>query len=223
MLRYWPRFVAACRRRYGKVFTLRVSGVGTHGLPRRPRRHQDRVRRRPGRVPRRRGELDARAGSSATAPFWSSTTTSTETAAVLMMRAFHRDAVARQADVMAEIAAANIAKWPVGKRVTVAPRMAAITLEIILRTVIGATDPARLAALRDGDAAPAPVGALNTLAIANPRLQRRRPWHGCGALIARPIGCCTPRSPNVAPTPMSANRADVLAMLVRAAGDGGQR
>ena len=29
LLRYWPRYVTACRRRYGKVFTLRVSGVGT--------------------------------------------------------------------------------------------------------------------------------------------------------------------------------------------------
>ncbi|HNM85759.1 MAG TPA: cytochrome P450, partial [Mycobacterium sp.] len=26
---YWPRFVAACRRRYGSVFTLRMSGLGT--------------------------------------------------------------------------------------------------------------------------------------------------------------------------------------------------
>ena len=29
MLRSWPRFVAGCRRRYGKVFTLRISGIGT--------------------------------------------------------------------------------------------------------------------------------------------------------------------------------------------------
>ena len=29
MLRYWPRFVAACQRRYGKVFTLRVASLGT--------------------------------------------------------------------------------------------------------------------------------------------------------------------------------------------------
>jgi cytochrome P450 len=27
-LHYWPRF-AACRRRYGSVFTLRMSGLGT--------------------------------------------------------------------------------------------------------------------------------------------------------------------------------------------------
>ncbi len=29
MLRYWPRFVAACRRRYGSVFALRIATMGT--------------------------------------------------------------------------------------------------------------------------------------------------------------------------------------------------
>ena len=29
LLRYWPRFVTACRRRYGKVFTLRILSLGT--------------------------------------------------------------------------------------------------------------------------------------------------------------------------------------------------
>ena len=29
MLRYWPRLVAACQRRYGNVFTLRVASMGT--------------------------------------------------------------------------------------------------------------------------------------------------------------------------------------------------
>ena len=43
MLRYWPRYVAACRRRYGKVFTLRVAGDRHSGLRRRSRRHQDRL------------------------------------------------------------------------------------------------------------------------------------------------------------------------------------
>jgi cytochrome P450 len=29
MARYWPRFIAACRRRYGNVFTMRPFPVGT--------------------------------------------------------------------------------------------------------------------------------------------------------------------------------------------------
>ena len=58
---------------------------------------------------------------------------------------------------MAEIAAANIARWPLRQEFPVAPRMSEITLEVILRTVIGATDPARLTAFctpRSPSAAP---------------------------------------------------------------------
>jgi len=29
MLRYWPRFVSECRRRYGKVFAVRIASLGT--------------------------------------------------------------------------------------------------------------------------------------------------------------------------------------------------
>lgn len=57
-----------------------------------------------------------------------------------MLPPFHRDAVARQTEIMTEIAAANIAGWPVGTTFPVAPKMAEITLEVILRTVIGASD-----------------------------------------------------------------------------------
>jgi len=29
MARYWPRFISACRRRYGSVFTMRIATMGT--------------------------------------------------------------------------------------------------------------------------------------------------------------------------------------------------
>lgn len=51
----------------------------------------------------------------------------------LMSPPFHRDAVARQAGPIAEIAAANIAGWPMAKAFAVAPKMSEITLEVILR------------------------------------------------------------------------------------------
>ena len=91
---------------------------------------------------------------------------------------FHRDAVARQTGVMAEIAAANIATWPVGTEFAVAPKMSELTLEVILRTVIGASDPARLAALRDVMPKLLNVTPWASLAIANPKLQRIGPWRG---------------------------------------------
>ena len=90
----------------------------------------------------------------------------------LMLAPFHRDAVARQAGVMAEIAAENIASWPVGREFAVAPRMSQLTLEVILRTVIGATDPQRLAELRAIMPKLLTSSAWQTLAVANPKLQR---------------------------------------------------
>ena len=29
MARYWPRFISACRKRYGSVFTMRIATMGT--------------------------------------------------------------------------------------------------------------------------------------------------------------------------------------------------
>ncbi|MGH8966773.1 MAG: cytochrome P450, partial [Actinomycetes bacterium] len=50
-----------------------------------------------------------------------------------MLPPFHRAAVRRQVEQIAEIAAAEVATWPVGRTFAAAPRMAAITLEVILR------------------------------------------------------------------------------------------
>jgi cytochrome P450 len=140
----------------------------------------------------------------------------------LMMRAFHRDAVARQTDLMSEIAAENIAKWPVGQVFPVVPRMAEITLEIILRTVIGATDPTRLAALRDVLPRLLRMGPSDTLAIANPKLQSRLPWRGLRRRIEEADRLLFAEIAERRADPDTANRSDVLAMLVRSAGDDGR-
>ena len=91
--------------------------------------------------------------------------------------------------------------WPVGTDFPVAPKMSEITLEVILRTVIGATDPARLAALREVMPRLLNVGPWATLAIANRSLQRLGRGGGCAATSPKPTGCCTPRSPTAEPIP----------------------
>ena len=120
-----------------------------------------------------------------------------------MLPAFHRDAVARQTAVMAEIAAANIATWPVGTDFPVAPKMSEITLEVILRTVIGASDPARLAALRT---------VMPELLNVSPGRRWRWPvthcsgWGWADRCVTpprRPTACCTPKSPTAVPIPNS--------------------
>ncbi len=135
----------------------------------------------------------------------------------LMMGPFARDAVARQHAAMAEIAAENIADWPVGVDFPVAPRMAEITLEVILRTVVGASDPDRLAALRKAMPAILGLGPWATLAIAKPALQRHLPWRYVHRRIERADRLLYAEIADRRADPNLAERTDVLAMLVRAA------
>jgi cytochrome P450 family 135 len=66
----------------------------------------------------------------------------------LMLPFFHGDSVRRYTEVVNEIADAEIATWPQGKPIGLHKRMQAITLEVILRAVIGVEDPVRLEQLR---------------------------------------------------------------------------
>ncbi len=66
----------------------------------------------------------------------------------VMSPPFHGDAVRRYEETIAELAAAEVRKWPVGETFAIHPRMQAIALEVILRAVIGVRNPARMARLR---------------------------------------------------------------------------
>ena len=132
----------------------------------------------------------------------------------LMLPSFHRDAVARQAGLMAEIAATNIAGWSVGRPFAVAPKMSEITLEVILRTVIGASDPARLAALRAVMPKLLNVGLWASFAIARPELQRRRLWRALRDRMQEADRLLYAEIAERRADPNLAERTDVLAMLV---------
>src|SRR5918992_3125996 len=68
----------------------------------------------------------------------------------LMLPPFHGARMAGYRDLMAEIAREHIASWPRGESLPLAPRMQAITLDVVLRVIFGvdAGSP-RLRALRD--------------------------------------------------------------------------
>jgi cytochrome P450 len=66
----------------------------------------------------------------------------------LVSPSFHGEAVRAYGERVAEIAAAEVDRWPVGCEFPIRPRMQAITLEVILRTVVGVSDERRLARLR---------------------------------------------------------------------------
>ena len=66
----------------------------------------------------------------------------------LMLPAFHGEQVARLTHVMADVAASEIERWPRDEPVALHPRLQVLTLEIILRTVFGLEEGARLERLR---------------------------------------------------------------------------
>src|SRR6476646_2738645 len=220
-MRFWPRFVAACRRRYGKVFTIRALTVPPMVYLSDP----DEIKKVFAGDPSifHAGEANAMLGG---------LLGDTSVLVIdddmhrdfrrLMLPPFHRDAVAKQAEQMAEIAAANIAGWPVGQPFAVAPKTSEITLEVILRTVIGASDPARLAALRAIMPRLLTVGQWASLAIARPELQRRRPWRALWERIQQADRLLLAEIAERRADPHLAERTDVLAMLVRATDEDGR-
>jgi hypothetical protein len=117
---------------------------------------------------------------------------------------------------MRELALADVERWPIGRPFAVHDRMQAITLEAILRLVIGVRDPDRAERLRR--ALPAVLGVSLMALFAesgNPRLfatrpaQRLLPWlrarHAVNALLDEEIA---------AHRADPGDRDDVLAMLM---------
>ena len=221
MLRYWPRFVSACRRRYGSVFTLRIATLGTLVYLDDPADIKAVFAGDPAiyHAGEANSLLSGFVGDSSVLVIDENLHRDRRR---LMIGPFQRDAVARQAGVISEIAAANIARWPVGVEFPVAPNMSEITLEVILRTVIGATDPDRLAALRQVMPGLLNLGPWASLSIANPDLQRRRPWRYVRRRIEEADRLLYAEIADRRADPDLAQRTDVLAMLVRASHDDGR-
>jgi cytochrome P450 len=67
----------------------------------------------------------------------------------LLLGPFHGDKVRLYADLVGEIVAHEVERWPIGRPFPIRPRMQAVTLEVILRTVFGIREAERLDRLRD--------------------------------------------------------------------------
>ena len=97
----------------------------------------------------------------------------------LLLPPFHGERMQGYGETMAEIAAREIESWPTGTPYKLRPRMQAITLEIILETVFGVHEKARLdplrTALRDFLDLTTDPRALLPLVIAGPERIRAFP------------------------------------------------
>ncbi len=220
MARYWPRFISACRRRYGSAFTMRIATMGTLVYLDDPSEIKKVFAGSPGvyHAGEANSMLGGLLGDSSVLVIDDDVHRERRRQ---MLPAFHRDAVARQAAVMAEIAATNLTTWPVNTQFPVAPKMSEITLEVILRTVIGASDPVRLSALRTVMPKLLNVTPWASLAIASPNLQRVGLWRALRRNMDEADRLLYAEIADRRADPDLASRSDALAMLVRAGQDDG--
>ena len=59
----------------------------------------------------------------------------------LLLPPFHGEAVARYVEMIDEVTERELDSWPVGEPMALAPRMQAITLDVIMRGIFGVDDP----------------------------------------------------------------------------------
>ena len=221
MLSCGPQFIAACRRRYGTAFTLRVASMGTVVYLTDPADIKTVFSGDP-RV------YHAGEANSMLRGLLGDTSVLVVDGDVhrdrrrLMLAPFARDAVAAQVDLIAQIAADNIAGWPRDRSFAAAPKMSEITLEVILRTVIGATDPARLAALLVVLPRVLRIGPWQSLAVMKPELLQTWPWRRLRRAIADADRLLYAEIADHRADPRLAERTDALSMLVRASDEDGR-
>ena len=208
------RFVHACHRRYGDRFTIRIPGIGTLVFLTDPDDIRSITRGDPAIF--HAGEAAAPLGEFLGAKSLIRLDDEMHRRSrEMMLPAFHGDSVRRQVADMVAITADDVARWPVGEQFPLYPRMQGITLEVILRTVIGVHDEGRLAALRTALPPMLEIGSPLELIPPPQVLRRFGPWRrraqrnaAARALLADEITRCRQ-------DPQLAHRTDALAMLVR--------
>jgi cytochrome P450 len=139
----------------------------------------------------------------------------------LMAPPFHGSAVRKQTEIMADIASAEIDRWPIAKPFPVLPTMRRLTLEVILRTVIGAEKDDRLAHLREVLPPVVDIAAVDLLAVGYPKLRNYWPWTRLQHKRARADQALHDEIAATRADPNLDQRTDVLAMLVRAKDEDG--
>jgi cytochrome P450 len=141
----------------------------------------------------------------------------------LLLPPFHGERMQGYEKTMSEIAAREIERWPTGTPYQLRPRMQAITLDIILRTVFGIREAEKLAELRDAlrdflDLTTNPRLLLPVLLVGPSRVRRlgpfRRRIERVDRLIYREIADRR-RAGNLE------ERDDILSMLVGASHEDG--
>jgi cytochrome P450 family 135 len=141
-------FMRRCQRRYGDIFTLRTHGFGDVVVLADPVLIKEVFT----------GDSDVFAAgeaNAAMAPVLGDHSLLTLDGAShlrqrkLMLPPFHGEAIVRYRERIEKIAAAEVARWPLGEPFAIRPSMQAITFEVILGAVLGVRDTERRERLRE--------------------------------------------------------------------------
>jgi cytochrome P450 family 135 len=136
-------FLERCRERYGDMFTLRIASEGTWVMLSDPEHVKQVFTGDP-------SVFHAGEGNEILLPLLGENSVLLLDEArhmrqrKLMLPAFHGERMSRYGDLMREIAAAEVERWPAGAPLELRPRMQALTLEVIMRAVFGVEEGARL-------------------------------------------------------------------------------
>jgi cytochrome P450 family 135 len=212
-----PRFLDSCHRRYGDRFTVRLGRLGTFVYLVDP----DDIRSV------FHGDDGVFHAGEANAPFLgrvlgSSSVLVTDDEVHLRQRrrlsgAFHGDSIARLATVVSDMAQMDIGTWPVGRPFRLLPHMRRITMDVVLRAVIGLReeDVARLDRLRSTLAALVDLDLVKLAPFVFPKLADIWPWTRYTAVQETADDLLRAEIDRCANDPALGDRADVLATLVR--------
>ena len=148
----------------------------------------------------------------------------------LLLPPFHGEAIERYTQMIAEAAEREIDRWPLGGPFALAPRMQAITLDVIMAGIFGDRGQAGAAARPSagcGSAIQEPGRRLDQADRPDRRADERRPRgagraHCKSALdAARPADLRGDRARAAAPT-TSSERRDILSLLLQARTEEGE-
>lgn len=131
-----------------------------------------------------------------------------------MMPAFHHERLAALVETMRRIAEDEARRWPVGTPFRFLDRSYALTLEIIVRVVLGVDDPERAAEVSEALHRVADMGLSDILVLIRPELGKVWPWRNVVRNLERADQLIYAEIARRRRDPRLADRTDILSMLL---------
>lgn len=207
------RYLPEMHERYGDVVTLRVAPQGTMVLLRNPDHIREVFRGMPEVFHAGEGNLLLRPVVGLRSVLTMDAPEHREERRRLMPP-FHSDRIAAVTEMMAEIAEREVRSWPVGSDFPLLSRTYALTLEIIVRVVLGVEDPVRAAELGAALRRALDINLTDILVWIRPELRRIWPWRKVIQKIDRADELIYAEISRRRADPDRDQRPDVLSMLL---------